>query len=114
LLVIPPIDAAEQPIELRLEIADGRGFELEAVRPLPAGTAAFAALRSIVQVKVRKTPGLGPMITGLCGIEAPRGHFWALYRDGELAPVGIGDMVLDRSTTIGWRLEKTSDYKPAP
>lgn len=104
----------DESVELRLEITDGRGFELRAEKSVPAGTNAFEALRAIVQVGFRKSPGLGPMVTELCGIAAPRGYYWALYRDGDLAGVGIGDMVLDRSTAIGWRLERTSEYKPTP
>jgi hypothetical protein len=64
---------------LTLKISDKpNGLALEAKKMVPVGSNAFDVLRDIVTVKYKTFPQLGPMVTSLCGVDAPDGVFWAL------------------------------------
>lgn len=79
---------------------------VEAKKKISAGFNAFDVLRGTVFVKYKTFPKLGPMVTSLCGVEAPDGVFWTLYVNGKFSEVGIGDLKLENDTTIEWKTQK--------
>jgi Domain of unknown function (DUF4430) len=93
-------------VEMHLAIRDaGSGFTLEAKQDVPTGTNAFEAICHIVVVDHKRVPGIGRFVTGLCGIEATRSQFWALYVNGDLSDKGISSIQLDADTEIEWKLQ---------
>jgi hypothetical protein len=107
-----PSAAAEQEkprsgkvaITLTLKISDKpSGLTLEAKKLIPSGSNAFDVLRDIVKVKYKTFPKLGPLVTSLCGIDAPDGGFWALSIDGKYShDGGIASITLDKDTCVEW------------
>jgi Domain of unknown function (DUF4430) len=99
--------ADKKNITLTLKISDPiSGLGLEAKKAVTTGTNAFDAMTAIVQVKYKTYPQLGPFVTGLCGVDAPSGMFWALYVDGKMSQVGIGSIVLQQDVVIEWKMQK--------
>jgi hypothetical protein len=66
-------------------------------------------LRRVIAVSYKTEPALGPLVTGLCGVSAPKGSFWALYVDGELSKVGVGGLPLKKDTVLEWRLQQGAE-----
>ncbi len=90
-----------------LRISNSRGaFVLDAKKRLATGSNAFDVLRGFVQVRYETFPKLGPTVTGLCGLDAPPGYFWALYVDGKLSAEGVGGITLSKNTLHEWKLQK--------
>jgi hypothetical protein len=107
----PPGAAAEaaekKAVTLTLKISDPMsGFSLEAHKIVPPDANAFDVLRHTVSVAYKTDAALGPVVTGLCGVTAPKGFSWALYVDGEPAKAGVGGLTLKKSTLIEWKIEK--------
>jgi hypothetical protein len=93
-------------VALHLKIADPTsGFTLEATKDIPAGTSAFDAMRQVVVVDHRRLTGIGQFVTGLCGVDARRGRFWALYVNGKFANQGISSIKLVADTEIEWKMQ---------
>src|SRR5438105_4069497 len=82
---------------------------LEAKKVVPTGSSAFDVLRHTVSVNYKTDPALGPLVTGLCGVNAPRGFFWALYVDGELSTVGVGGLTLKKNAVLEWKIQKAGE-----
>ena len=98
-------------VEMHLKIRDtGSGFTLEAKKDVPIGISGFDALRHVVVVDYKRVPGIGPFVTTLCGIEAPKDHFWALYVDDEYSKRGIGSIKLDADTEIEWKTQSRDTF----
>jgi hypothetical protein len=101
---------AKKDVTFTLKIADKTsGLSLEAKKAVAHDSNAFDAMRHVVSMTYKTDPELGPMVTGLCGVTAPRGCFWAAYVDGAFAKTGVGRMALTKDTTIEWKIERVED-----
>lgn len=99
--------AGKKEVIVTLKIADkAAGLSLEAKKAVATDSSAFDAVRHIVAVTYKTDPEMGPMVTGLCGVTAPKGYFWAVYVDGKLSKTGIGGVTLTKDTLIEWKIEK--------
>ena len=47
----------------------------------------------------------GPYVQSIGGNEPTGNAYWALYHDGAMAMVGIGDLVLDEDSVIIWQVD---------
>ena len=47
----------------------------------------------------------GPYVQSIGGHEPTGDAYWALYHDGAMAMVGIGDLVLDEDSVIVWQVD---------
>jgi hypothetical protein len=98
---------AKKDVTVTLKIADKTsGLSLEAKKLVAHDSNAFDAMRHVVSMTYKTDSELGPVVTGLCGVTAPRGCFWAAYVDGSLAKSGIGRLALTKDTLIEWKIEK--------
>jgi hypothetical protein len=98
---------SKKDVTMTLKIADkASGLSLEAKKTVAHDSNAFDAMRHVVSMTYKTDPELGPMVTGLCGVTAPRGCFWAVYVDGTLAKSGVGRLSLTKDTLIEWRIER--------
>jgi hypothetical protein len=98
-------------VEMHLTILDEKsGFTLEAKKDVPRGTDGFDALKQVVVVDYKRVPGIGPFVTSLCGIEASRDRFWAIYVDDEFSKKGIGSIKLDTDTKIEWKTQSRDTF----
>ncbi len=95
----------QKTVILSLQITDNAGFDLKAKKLVQKGSNAFDALKTIVQIKYKDHPEFGAFVTGLCGIDAPQGKSWALYKDGVFSQVGISSITLDNDTEIKWTMK---------
>lgn len=100
--------AASQPsVLLEVKILDtASGLELQAQKRVPAGSSLLEALDGLVKVGTKEYPGVGSIVTDLCGVEPPANHFWALYVDGQFADRGASQIELDRDLRIEWRTQQ--------
>ena len=92
-------------LEIRDELT-GSGLAATVLRDVNAGTSALEFMESVVAVEYRRYPGVGVFVTSLCGVPAPKGTFWALSIDGEVATEGISGFTIDRAVHIRWDLVK--------
>ena len=92
-------------LEIRDELTDS-GLDVSIRRQAATGTDAFDFMDEVVEVAYRRYPGVGVFVTGLCGIAAPKGAFWALSIDGERAKKGISELRIERPVRIRWDLVK--------
>ena len=95
-------------VEIRDELT-GSDLEVSIRRNVAAGTEAIDLLDEIVDLEVRRYPGVGVFVTSLCGVTAPKGTFWALSVNGERATIGISDLTIDESVHIRWALVKLEE-----
>ncbi len=101
---------SKKDVTVTLKIADkASGLSLEAKKAVAHDSNAFDAMRHVVSMTYKTDPELGPMVTGLCGVTAPRGCFWAVSVDGTPAKSGIGRMSLTKDTLIEWRIERIQE-----
>ena len=100
--------ADEAPrVAVHLEIRDeltGSDLDVSIRRQVATGTAAVDFMDEVVEVEYRRYPGVGVFVTSLCGIDAPKGAFWALSIDGERAKKGISELSIERPVRIRWDL----------
>jgi hypothetical protein len=100
-------EPAKKDVTVTLKIADKTsGLSLEAKKLVAHNSNAFDAVRHVVSMTYKTDLESGPVVTGLCGVTAPRGCFWAAYVDGSLAKPGIGRTNLTKDTVIEWKIEK--------
>ena len=100
---------AQDSILLRLHIEDpvsGSELDVRITRQVQRGTSALEAMRALIPVVAKSFPGTGEFVTGLCGVQAPSGTFWALYVDGERSPQGVSALRVDQPMHIRWTLER--------
>ncbi|MCE2425260.1 MAG: DUF4430 domain-containing protein [Pseudomonadales bacterium] len=95
-------------VEIRDELT-GSDLEVSIRRNVAAGTEAIDLLDEIVDLEVRRYPGVGVFVTSLCGVTAPKGTFWALSINGERATIGISDLTIDEPVHLRWALVKLED-----
>ncbi|HEX5271350.1 MAG TPA: hypothetical protein VFW33_12715 [Gemmataceae bacterium] len=101
---------AKKDVTVTLKIADKTaGLSLEAKKTVAHDSNAFDAVRHLVAITYKTDPENGAVVTGMCGVTAPRGCFWAAYVDGTLCKTGLGRMSLTKDTTIEWRIERVGD-----
>ena len=101
--------ATENAVAVHLEIRDdvtASGLAASIRREASHGSTALAFMESVVAVEYKRYPGMGVFVTGLCGVAAPDGTFWALSVNGQRATRGIAEVVLDGDTHIRWDLER--------
>ncbi len=100
-------DPVKKDVTVTLKIADKTsGLSLEAKKVVAHDSNAFDAVRHVVSITYKTDPEGGPTVTGMCGVAAPRGCFWAPYVDGSLAKSGLGHMNLTKDTVIEWKIER--------
>ena len=63
----------------------------------------------VVDMEVRRYPGVGVFVTTLCGVAAPKGTFWALSIDGERATTGVSDLTIKEPIHIRWALVRLEE-----
>ena len=105
------VETARQ-VAVHLEITDeltGSGLEVSIRRNTAAGTKAVDFMDEVVDMEVRRYPGVGIYVTALCGVAAPKGTFWALSINGERATTGISDLTIKDSVHIRWALVKLEE-----
>jgi Domain of unknown function (DUF4430) len=103
----PKETADKKDVTVTLKIADKTsGLSLEAKKTVAHDSNAFDAMRHVISITYKTDPELGPMVTGMCGVTAPRGCYWAVYVDGTFSKSGIGRLALTRDTVIEWKIEK--------
>ena len=98
-----------------MEVRDGlTGSDLAASvrREVEAGTAALEFMEDVVAFEYRRYPGVGVFVTGLCGVTAPRGTFWALSVNGRRAEKGISDLRIEEPVRIRWDLVEMDAERP--
>lgn len=94
-------------VAVHLEITDeltGSGLEVSIRRNVAAGTKAVDFMDGVVDMEVRRYPGVGVFVTTLCGVAAPKGTFWALSINGERATTGVSDLTIEEPVHIHWAL----------
>ena len=97
--------AAGQQVVLTLRITEPQsGFVLDAKKSVSRGSNALEVLRDTVAVKYKTFPKLGAFVTGLCGVDAPKGKVWTFSVDTKWSEVGIGNLTLERNAVIEWTL----------
>ena len=104
-------------VAVHLEIRDeltGSDLDVSIRRQVAAGTEADDFMDEVVEVEYRRYPGVGVFVTGLCGVAAPKGTFWALSIDGKRAEKGISELRIERPVRIRWELSRveTADRNP--
>jgi hypothetical protein len=100
-------DPPKKDVTVTLKIADkASGLSLEAKKLVAHDSNAFDAMRHVISITYKTDPEQGPVVTGMCGVTAPRGCYWAAYVDGSLAKSGIGRLALTKDTIIEWKIEK--------
>ena len=97
--------SAGQQVVFTLRIAEPQsGFVLDAKKSVSRGSNAFEVLRETVAIKYKTFPKLGAFVTGLCGVDAPKGKVWTFSVDTRWSEVGIGNLTLERDAVIEWTL----------
>ena len=118
--LLPTLSASaeETPqVAVHLEIRDGlTGSDLEVSirRKATVGTRGIDFMDDVVDMESRSYPGMGVFVTSLCGVEAPKGAFWALSIDGERAAKGISDLAIDEPVRIRWDLVEATRVTTSP
>jgi hypothetical protein len=101
---------AKKDVTVTLKIIDKTsGLSLEAKKVVAHDSNAFDAVRHVVAITYRTDADQGPTVTGLCGVTAPRGCYWAAYVDGAVPKAGLGRTTLTKDTLIEWKIEKAED-----
>src|SRR5262245_51982904 len=98
--------APKKDLTVTLKITDkASGFSLEAKKAVAADTNAFDLMRHTLAVTYRTDATGAPVVTGLCGVTAPKGHAWVASLDGQPCK-GIGTVAVTKDTLIEWKIEK--------
>lgn len=111
--------AAEEArqVAVSLEIRDeltGSDLKVSISRKTSVGTKGIDFMGEVVDMEFRRYPGVGVFVTSLCGVEAPKGAFWALSINGERAKKAISELSIERPVRIGWDLvEMDSQERPS-
>lgn len=103
-------------VAVHLEIRDeltGSDLDVSIRRQVATGTDAVDFMDEVVEVEYRRYPGVGVFVTSLCGIDAPKGAFWALSINGERAKKGISELSIERPVRIRWDLAKVDSEESA-
>lgn len=90
-------------VEIRDELT-GSDLKVSISRKAAVGTKGVDFMEEVVEVESRRYPGVGVFVTSLCGVEAPKGTFWALSINGERAQKGISDLTINEPIRIRWDL----------
>ena len=116
LLALSAFGEETPKVAVHLEIRDeltGSDLEVSIRRNATVGTKGIDFMDEVVDMESRRYPGVGVFVTSLCGVEAPKGTFWALTIDGERAKKGISELSIERPIRIGWELVKMdSEERP--
>lgn len=107
LLALSATGEEASQVAVHLEIRDeitGSDLEVSISRRASVGTKGIDFMDEVVDMKSRRYPGVGVFVTSLCGVEAPKGAFWALSIDGERATKGISDLTINEPIRIRWDL----------
>ncbi len=103
-------------VAVHLEIRDeltGSDLEVSIRRNASVGTKGIDFMDEVVDMESRRYPGVGVFVTSLCGVEAPKGAFWALSIDSVRATKGISDLTINEPIRIRWDLvEVDSEERP--
>ena len=78
------------------------GRTLGGKKAVAKGTSAFDAVRHVVAMAYRMDPEVGPVVTSLCGVSAPKGSAWACSIDGQ-ACRNPGSVGVNADLTIEWK-----------
>jgi hypothetical protein len=95
--------AVEKNVTTTLKINDkASGLTLEAKKAVAKGTSAFDAVRRVVAMAYRMDPEIGPVVTSLCGVSAPKSSVWACSVDGQPCR-NPGSVGVNGDLTIEWK-----------
>ena len=104
--------AEEAPrVAVHLQIRDAltdSELDVSARRQVAVGTRAIDFMDEVVEMEYRRYAGAGVFVHSLCGIEAPKGTFWALSIDGKRAKKGISEISIEQPVRIRWDLVKVN------
>ena len=117
LLALATFAEEASQVVVHLEIRDeltGSDLEVSIRRKASVGTQGIDFMDEVVDVESRRYPGVGVFVTSLCGVEAPKGAFWALSINGEPAKKGISALSIERPVRIGWDLVKMDSEERRP
>ena len=112
LLALATFAEEASQVAVHLEIRDeltGSDLEVSIRRKASVGTKGIDFMDEVVDVESRRYPGVGVFVTSLCGVEAPKGAFWALSINGERAAKGISDLTINEPIRIRWDLVKLEE-----
>jgi len=74
------------------------------------GTNAFEAMQTVAEVQFQDFGEMGVMVEAINGVSPGENEFWGLYLDGELAPMGISAISIEKDTAIEWKIETIEAY----
>jgi hypothetical protein len=95
--------AVEKNLSVTLKISDSAsGLTLEAKKAVVRDTSAFDAVRHVIAMTYRTDPEIGPVVTSLCGVAAPKGSAWSCSIDGQVWR-NLGSVGLKADVTIEWK-----------
>ena len=117
LLALSAFAEEAQQVAVHLEIRDeltGSDLEVSIRRNASVGTKGIDFMDEVVDMESRRYPGVGVFVTSLCGVEAPKGAFWALSINGESAEKGISELSIERPIRIRWDLLKMDSEERRP
>ena len=107
LLALSAVAEEARQVAVHLEIRDeltGSDLAVSIRRKATVGTKGIDFMDEVVDMESRRYPGTGVFVTSLCGVEAPKGAFWALSVNGERANKGISDLTITEPIRIRWDL----------
>ena len=112
LLALSAFGEEAPKVAVHLEIRDeltGSDLEVSIHRKATVGTKGIDFMNEVVDMESRRYPGVGVFVTNLCGVEAPKGAFWALSVNGERANKGISDITITEPIRIRWDLAELEE-----
>ena len=101
----PPAQSGSQNVFFSVKVFNGTEPLVDKRIAVEKGTNALEALKQATGVETQSA-SFGEFVTSLAGMKADSKHYWALYVGGKYAEKGIGQYVLDKDTSIEWRLEE--------
>lgn len=117
LLALSTTAEEARQVAVSLEIRDeltGSDLKVSISRKASVGTKGIDFMDEVIDMESRRYPGVGVFVTSLCGVEAPKGAFWALSINGERAKKGISELSIERPVRIGWDLvEMDPEERPS-
>ncbi len=93
--------------QFSVKASDANGnIILNDVNAFADGTPALAALQKMASIEYSQFV-YGAMIISINGVRANEANheYWALYQDGAYSSVGISDIVVNKPTSIEWKIE---------
>jgi len=111
---IVPIEPRPGPMEgqstVLFKASAGGKIILNETSYVENGTSAFDAMQEVAAVGYQDFGEMGVMVESINETKPGEGEFWGLYVDGEMAMVGINSIVIEKDTSIEWKIETIEGY----